>query len=87
MELESELDSFVNLMNFQVHGTICKFLVYKGLYNFVKDFFLPYQQYYYIHKDLKNNKSLLKQFVVYFWRHRYSISDWQVTVTVANHVK
>lgn len=39
MELESELDSFVNLMNFQVHGTICKFLVYKGLYNFAKDFF------------------------------------------------
>lgn len=64
MELESELGPFVNLMNFQVYGTICKFSVYREVCHFVK-YFLPITEVLLYNKGFKN-RSFHKQFVVYF---------------------
>lgn len=45
-----------------------------------------YQQYHCIQKVLTNN-TFAETIFSLFWRHKYCIFDWQVTVTMANHIK
>lgn len=51
-----------------------------------RTFFLKYQQYYCITNVLTSNKFGETIFSL-FWRQKYCIFDWQVTVTMTNQIK